>query len=74
MEQIDTTPLYFNGAIVQDQTQRRLDAARAAYRRSYDRGYLLSEQGRHEVAQRILDAANADLCKAELAYAAARGR
>lgn len=74
----DTTPLYIQmGAtkvIVQDEAQRRLDAARAIYRKQYDRGYLLSQKGQDEQAQRILDNANAALRAAEADYAAARQR
>ena len=75
MKRIDTSPLRtVSGAILVDDVQRRLDAARKQYRKQYDRGYLLSEQGSHGAAQRILDAANAALRKAEQEYAAARGR
>jgi len=74
----DTAPLYIQmGAtrvIVQDEAQRRLDAARAIYRKQYDRGYLLSQKGQDETAQRILDNANAALRSAEADYAAARAR
>jgi hypothetical protein len=78
----DTTPLYIRFAdedgehkvIVQDAVQQRLDAARAIYRKQYDKGYSLSERGHSEMAQRILDNANAALREAEEAYAAARAR
>ena len=58
--------------IVMDQAQKELDQARALYRRRYNRGYSLSEQGHAERAQAILDAANADLRAAEQKFAAAR--
>jgi hypothetical protein len=82
MEKPDTTPLYIRFAdesgetkvIVQDGPQRRLDAARALYRKRYNEGYSLSEQGFSEAAQGVLDRANAALRAAEEAYAAARGR
>jgi len=77
----DTTPLYLTfgvgqgeRVIVMDETQRRLDAARAIYRKQYDRGFLLSQKGQDEQAQRILDNANATLRSAEEDYAAARAR
>jgi len=73
----DTTPLTITigddeRVIVMDETQRRLDAARAIHRKQYDRGYLLSQKGQDETAQRILDNANAALRAAEEAYAEAR--
>jgi hypothetical protein len=81
MSRPDTTPLYLTfgvgqdeKVIVQDETQRRLDAARAIYRKQYDRGYLLSQKGQDEQAQRILDNANAALRSAEEDYAKARAR
>jgi hypothetical protein len=74
----DTTPLYiqmgFTKVVVNDEAQRRLDAARAIYRKQYDKGYLLSQKGQDETAQRILDNANAALRAAEEGYAAARAR
>lgn len=76
MDKPDTTPLYLTvegqRVIVMDETQRRLDAARAIYRKQYDRGYNLSERGDSETAQRILDNANAALRAAEADYAKAR--
>src|SRR5262245_52292900 len=78
MERPDTTPLYIaigdGKAIIQDETQRRLDAARTIYRKQYDRGYALSARGDSEKAQRILDNANTALRAAEAQYAEARGR
>jgi len=41
--------------------RERLDKAHRAYRRAYNRGYSLSEQGYAEKAQAILDKANLDL-------------
>jgi hypothetical protein len=73
-EQFDTSPLRINGVIVQDGAQANLDTARRRYRREYDRGYLLSEQGHAEHAQRVLDAANHELMLAERKYAQARSR
>jgi len=71
----DTSPLRTSeGAIVMDTAQKRLDQARKAHRRQYDRGYSLSERGFDSVAQDLLDAANASLREAELEYAQARGR
>ena len=71
----DTSPLRTeSGAIVVDDAQRRLDEARAVYRRQYDRGFSLSERGFDGPAQAILDDANAALRIAEHVYAAARGR
>jgi len=70
----DTSPLRQNGAVVLDTVQRDLDTARRRYRREYDRGYLLSEQGHADHAQRVLDAANSELLLAERKYAQARGR
>jgi multidrug efflux pump subunit AcrA (membrane-fusion protein) len=61
-----------SGAIILDEVQRKLDAARAAYRASYNRGYSLSERGESERAQRYLDNANAMLRRAEAEYEAAR--
>jgi len=49
--------------------QADLDTARRRYRREYDRGYLLEQQGHAEHAQRVLDAANRELKKAEDRYA-----
>ena len=73
-ERPDTTPLRINGVIVQDGAQANLDTARRRYRREYDRGYLLSEQGHDDHAQRVLDAANHELMLAERKYAQARSR
>jgi hypothetical protein len=73
-EKPDTSPLRINGVIVQDGIQANLDTARRRYRREYDRGYLLSEQGHSEHAQRVLDTANSELLLAETKYAKARGR
>lgn len=70
----DTSPLRLDGVIVQDAIQASLDTARRAYRREYDRGYLLSEQGHAEHAQRVLDDANRELRAAEMRYAQARKR
>ena len=58
--------------IVVDAVQRKLDEARAVYRRQYDKGYMLSMRGRDEEAQRILDRANAALRRAEIDYDEAR--
>jgi len=74
MDKPDTSPLRIGGVIVQDGVQSNLDTARRRYRREYDRGYMLSEQGHHDHAQRVLDAANSELLLAEKKYAAARGR
>ena len=63
---MDSRPIY-NDALQQD-----LDAARRKYRKAFDRGYLLSQKGQAEEAQRVLDAANAALAKAVSNYAAAR--
>ena len=60
-------------AIVTDGVQQALDAARDAYRRTYTRGYSLSERGEVEKAQSILDRANDDLNAAEQRYLKARG-
>jgi len=57
---------------IMDKAQRDLDAAAAKYRRSYDRGYLLSQKGEDERAQRILDRANAEYDAAKAAFAKAR--
>lgn len=73
-EKPDTTPLRINGVIVQDGVQANLDTARRRYRREYDRGYLLSEQGHDLHAQRVLDEANRELLLAETKYAQARSR
>jgi len=54
--------------------QFALDAARRRYRREYDRGYLLEQQGHADHAQRVLNAATAELQKAEARYAKRRGR
>ena len=70
----DTTPLYVSGAVLVDGVQRKLDEARKRYREQYDRGYVLSMTGRDEAGQRILDAANEALLKAEQEYADARKR
>jgi len=70
----DTSPLRINGVIVQDGVQANLDTARRRYRREYDRGYLLSEQGHADHAQRVLDEANRELLLAEQKYAQARSR
>lgn len=59
--------------ILMDQAQRNLDDARRKYRRSYNRGYSLSERGYAEKAQSILDRANAEMKAAEAAFARARG-
>ena len=75
MSTIDTSPLRTTtGAVIVDSAQRRLDQARRNYRRAYNRGYALSEQGDAERAQAILDQANAVLRVAEQEYATARGR
>ncbi len=37
-----------------------LEKAAAKYRRAYNRGYLLEQQGDWEKAQKILDKANAE--------------
>ena len=58
--------------IYNDALQQDLDAARRKYRRAYDRGFLLSQQGEDVEGQRILDAANRMLAKAEANFAAAR--
>jgi hypothetical protein len=71
---LDTSPLRCGGFIVEDDAQRRLDSARAVYRRQYDKGYSLSERGESDRAQRILDQANAALRQAEFGYARSRGR
>jgi len=55
--------------ILYDDALKKLDAARAKYRRDYDQGYGLSERGDYERAQQILDKANADLRAAEAEYA-----
>lgn len=69
----NTEPLRIpSGAIVVDDVQRKLDAAKAAYRREYDRGYGLAERGSDIEAQRILDRANAKLREAEVEYEASR--
>lgn len=74
-EKIDTSPLRTaSGAVVQDACQLALDAARAAYRKEYDRGYVLSMTGRDEAGQRVLDRASARLLVAERIYAKTRGR
>ena len=73
-EKPDTSPLRLGGVIVHDGIQANLDTARRKYRREYDRGYLLSEQGHAEHAQRVLDEANSELLLAEQKYAKARGR
>lgn len=65
---MDDRPIYAD-ALWQD-----LEDARRKYRRAYDRGYLLSQKGQDETAQRILDNANAALRAAEADYAAARAR
>jgi len=51
-----------------------LEAARRRYRREYDRGYLLEQQGHHVHAQRVLDEANRELKLAEEKYVKAGGR
>jgi hypothetical protein len=66
MERDTGKPIYCD-ALRQD-----LDRARDRHRRSYDRGYLLSQKGQDEEAQRILDAANAAWERAKASYLAAR--
>jgi hypothetical protein len=70
----DTTPLRIGDAILVDDAQRDLDAARARYRKEYDRGYFLSERGNDVAAGRILHAASEALYRAELRYEAARAK
>jgi hypothetical protein len=60
-------PPIYNDALQQD-----LDRARQKYRRAYDRGFLLSQKGDDVEGQRVLDAANRMLAKAEANFAAAR--
>jgi len=73
MEKPDTSPLRTeSGAIIVDEAQRKLDAARALYRKRYNQGYSLSEQGHSVRAQRLLDTANAELRSAEEQYAETR--
>ena len=60
--------------IIQDAAQRKLDEALARYRKEWDRGYLLSQRGRDEEAQRILDRANAARRAAEAEFDRERGR
>jgi hypothetical protein len=54
--------------------QYALEAARRRYRREYDRGYLLEQQGHADHAQRVLDEANRELRLAEQKYEQARRR
>jgi len=51
-----------------------LEAARRRYRREYDRGYLLEQQGHADHAQRVLDEANRELKLAEDKFRKAGGR
>ena len=74
MAKPDTSPLRVHGAILVDEAQRELDEARRIYRREYDQSYSLSERGLWKRGEKILDAANARLRRAEERYAAARGR
>ena len=59
--------------ILMDKAQRDLDAAAKRYRKQYDKGYILSQQGEDERAQRILDRANTEYDAAKAAFAKARG-
>lgn len=59
---------------LQDAAQSQLDRAAAKYRREYDRGYLLSQQGDSERAQRILDKANREYARAKAIFEATTGR
>ena len=60
----DERPIYV------DELRRDLDVARQRYRRAYDRGYLLEQQGGD--GQRVLTAANAAWERAKTNYLAAR--
>ena len=68
--------------MLMDTAQTALDEAAAKYRRAYNRGYSLSEQGEDRKAQRILDRANAEYDAAkrvfhndkEVAWLKQRGR
>jgi len=54
--------------------QSILETARRRYRREYDRGYLLEQQGHADHAQRVLDEANRELKLAEDRYRKATER
>jgi hypothetical protein len=59
---------------IQDHAQNQLDRAARKYRREYDRGYLLSQQGDSERAQRILDKANREYAEAKRVFTMTTGR
>ena len=61
---MDEKPIYVDALRVD------LEDARRKYRRAYDRGYLLEQQGGD--GQRVLDAANAAWDRAKANYLAAR--
>lgn len=58
--------------IVMDSNYRELEKARKRYRKAYNRGFLLQQQGDYEGGQRILDRANAELREAEARYPVTR--